>query len=151
MASPARQDHPGFRHGHRHGPDGRKTPTYISWDSMIARCCRESHPQFENYGGRGVQVDPRWRGEGGFEHFLEDMGERPEGMSLDRIDVNGHYTKDNCRWADVLTQRWNRRDMVEPAERREDRVPEPLFDSSGSEDTGARRRIGWDEEDEIPF
>lgn len=140
-------------HGHR-SVNGKKSPTYISWDSMIARCCRESHPYYEDYGGRGVQVDPRWRGQGGFERFLEDMGERPECMTLDRIDVNGHYTKDNCRWTTPLVQRWNRRDMAarqtEPSEYGPDDVVEPLFEGSGSEDT-MRRRRRVDDDEEIPF
>lgn len=111
-------------HGHTHrDPGGKQTfsPTYNSWRSMRDRVTRELHPRYPDYGGRGVQIDPRWRGKGGFENFLADMGERPEGCTLDRIDVNGHYTKDNCRWSTLVEQRWNRRDMLE---RVEDAPPE---------------------------
>jgi hypothetical protein len=69
---------------------------------MMRRCRDSDNP---NYGGRGVTVDPRWRS---FEKFLADMGERPEGTTLDRIDGNGNYELSNCRWADSLTQGGNR-------------------------------------------
>lgn len=138
------------RHGHRGGRDGERSPTYISWQSMIARCRRETHPFFEDYGGRGVAIDPRWLGEGGFECFLDDMGERPAGTSLDRIDVNGHYEPANCRWASNVLQRWNRRDFAIRSDHRDDKVPAPSFDS-GQAGRPRYRRIAWDQEDDIPF
>lgn len=97
-------------HGHRSG--NWKSPTYISFDAMRARCERPSHPKYHDYGGRGITVCDRWRGEGGFARFLQDMGERPAGMTLDRIDPDAGYALENCRWATLLTQRWNRRDML---------------------------------------
>ena len=97
------------KHGHRVG--GRRTPTYITWDSMIARCHRPSHPYWYCYGGRDIQVCRRWRGPNGFRNFLQDLGERPAGMTLDRIRVDGDYTPGNVRWATLKEQRWNRRDM----------------------------------------
>lgn len=116
------------RHGHRVG--GRKSPTYVSWEAMIARCTYPTHPRYEDYGGRGVQVDKRWTGPDGFAHFLEDLGARPVGKTLDRRDVNGHYTPSNCQWATLQWQRWNRRDMAErtppaPDEYRLDPLYEP--------------------------
>ena len=86
-----------------------RTPTWYSWDSMIARCTRESHPAFAAYGGRGIKVCNRWRES--FEDFLADMGERPEGMTLDRKDGNKGYEPENCRWATATTQSNNRGDF----------------------------------------
>lgn len=79
---------------------------------MIARCLHPARRDFRWYGGRGIQIDPVWlappRGTGGFERFLSDMGLRPEGTTLDRIDINGHYEASNCRWATVELQVSNR-------------------------------------------
>lgn len=74
---------------------------------MKVRCTRSEDKQFKNYGGRGISVCERWLL---FANFLTDMGERPKGTTLDRIDVNGNYEPGNCRWADIKTQRRNRRD-----------------------------------------
>lgn len=79
--------------------------TYNSWKSMLARC-REGHHQEETYFKRGIGVCERWKES--FFYFLEDMGERPEGMTLDREDNDKGYTSDNCRWADAKTQARNR-------------------------------------------
>lgn len=101
-------------HGHTRGANGKRTPTYNSWRAMIERCCYERHPFYADYGGRGIEVCERWRGPGGLARFLADMGERPAATTLDRIDVHGAYTPENCRWSDAKTQRWNRRDMAGP-------------------------------------
>lgn len=87
-----------------HGYSG--TPTYSSWQQMRDRCTNPNSTGYENYGGRGIIYDPRWEQ---FENFLEDMGERPEDTTLDKIDNNGNYCKENCRWADKTTQTFNRR------------------------------------------
>lgn len=91
---------------HGHNKVGGRSKTYISWDNMIGRCTRPSQLRYPHYGGRGITFDPRWRN---FQNFLEDMGERPEGKTLDRIDVDGNYCKENCRWATVKEQNNNTR------------------------------------------
>lgn len=74
---------------------------------MRQRCENPNTPKFAHYGGRGIKVCDRWQS---FENFAADMGERPKGTTLDRIDVNGNYESSNCRWATHLEQRHNRRD-----------------------------------------
>lgn len=85
------------------------TPTYTSWSAMKARCLRPGRENYKNYGGRGITVCDRWLGPNGFENFLADMGERPDGRTLDRIDGDGHYEPGNCRWATSSEQNRNRR------------------------------------------
>jgi hypothetical protein len=75
-----------------------------SWEAMMRRCYVESQPNYSNYGGSGIAVCDRWHK---FVNFLEDMGERPQAMTLDRINPYGHYEPANCRWADAVTQRAN--------------------------------------------
>ncbi len=82
-------------------------PSYRSWETMKARCNNPNDPCYADYGGRGIKVCPRW--ETSFENFLEDLGERHRGTTLDRIDVNGDYEPHNCRWGDVRTQARNKR------------------------------------------
>lgn len=90
---------------HGHTANGRMSPTYLSWVHMKNRCTNPSFNQYHRYGGRGITFDPRWST---FENFLADMGERPDGTSLDRLNNDCSYHKDNCRWATKEDQANNR-------------------------------------------
>lgn len=91
---------------HGHNCVGAQTPTHRSWESMLKRCRNPKNKNYPAYGGRGITVCERWLE---FAKFLEDMGERPSGLTLDRIDVNGNYEKLNCRWATRSEQQKNKR------------------------------------------
>lgn len=96
------------RHGHTSG--GKKTPEFNSWTCMKSRCFNPKFPFYEDYGGRGITVCERWMV---FENFFADMGPRPSlKHTLDRIDNNGHYEPDNCRWATKSEQNCNRKNAV---------------------------------------
>ena len=83
--------------------------SYKTWGGMIQRCTNPKNPAFDRYGGRGISMCKRWLL---FDNFLADMGERPEGLSLDRINVNGDYEKRNCRWANDTEQARNARSNI---------------------------------------
>ena len=90
-----------------------KHPLYRCWASMKNRCYNKKDAKNYNwYGGRGIKVCDRWIKENGFWNFVKDMGEKPKGYSLDRIDVDGDYCPDNCRWASPKEQCYNRRNNM---------------------------------------
>ena len=90
---------------HGHNRVAKRSITYTTWDKMMSRCYREKDPGYSYYGGRGIIVCERWHK---FENFLEDMGERPNKKhSIDRIDSNGNYEPENCRWATQKQQMQN--------------------------------------------
>lgn len=86
-------------HGARVGQ--HSTPAYRSWKAMKARCSNPNDLFYRRYGGRGIKVCERWHS---FENFLADMGERPSGTSIDRIDNDGNYEPSNCKWSTVAEQ-----------------------------------------------
>lgn len=131
------------KHGHSHSRPGKPpSRTYVTWQSMVARCRNVDNP---TYGGAGIRVCERWHS---FENFLADMGERPAGMTIERLLATGDYEPDNCRWASALEQSRNRKSsrhlslngealtVSEWAERL--RIPRPVLQD--------RIRLGWDAE-----
>jgi hypothetical protein len=87
------------KRGKNHGLS--KSPAYCSWQDMKTRCYNPRRDKYLRYGGRGIRVCDRWLH---FVNFLEDMGERPPGHTLDRIDNDGNYEPGNCRWATPTVQ-----------------------------------------------
>lgn len=88
----------------KHGRAG--TRIYQVWKQIFQRCENPNSDAYKNYGARGITVDPSWRD---FEIFIKDMGECPDGMSIERINNDGPYCKDNCKWATMKMQQNNSR------------------------------------------
>ena len=92
------------KHGHKSST--YTSPTYASWHDMKQRCNNPKNYKFKDYGGRGITYCKEWEQ---FVNFLNDMGEKPDDKTLDRIDVDGNYSKSNCRWATHEEQAQNTR------------------------------------------
>lgn len=113
--------------------DGKKNtrklrPGYQSWANMKTRCCNENNAAYPNYGGRGITYDPAWEE---FETFIADMGDPPgPHHSLDRINPDGNYEKENCRWVSKKVQTRNRRITVKVSYRGEERILAELADDA---------------------
>jgi hypothetical protein len=94
------------RHGHAGKGKNGMSSTYLSWQSMKARCTNKSRSDYKNYGGRGIRICKRWMT---FENFLTDMGDCPKGLTLDRIKNNQGYYPGNCKWSTQKEQARNKR------------------------------------------
>lgn len=126
-----------------------RTATYLVWKGIKRRCYNQHDRCFKHYGGRGIVMCPSWLNS--FENFLSDMGERPRGLTIDRIDNDGPYSPDNCRWIERWKQNRNQRSN------RKIKVGEVTkLLCEWAEDLGchlntilSRLRMGWSERDAV--
>lgn len=122
----------------------RRTPERQAWHNMLSRCYYARDKRFSYYGGRGIGVCDRWRTS--FSAFLADMGQRPSSdHSLDRIDSNGAYCPENCRWSTRIEQQRNRRDNIRITYNGETKTAPEWAETTGINDDAIRQRIarGW--------
>lgn len=131
----------------KHGHSGFRRPskTYTCWQSMLDRCENTRCQWFPNYGGRGITVCERWQK---FENFLADMGERPPGLTIDRVDNSAGYFPENCRWATKTEQNRNTRQNIVLTHNGETMVASAWAERLGCKPAALRFRIrrGWSTE-----
>ena len=122
--------------------------TYIVWHNLKARCSNPNEDSYHRYGGRGISYDPEWEK---FENFLADMGEKPAGLSLDRIDNNGNYCKANCRWVSMKVQSSNTSKSVRVLFAGKEYTLQELADMSGQTkgQLAQRLRNSWPLEEAV--
>ena len=107
MRNHNKKKNPNYRHGYSNNK--KWNPIYTAWNNMKARCDNPKAISYKYCGAKGITYDIRWHF---FKNFLEDMGKRPKGLTLDRIDGTGNYSKENCRWTDRKTQSLNRNTAI---------------------------------------
>lgn len=129
-----------LRHGYAR--TGHKSATYKIWVVMRTRCNNPNFPKYPRYGGRGIRVCERWDR---FENFLADMGERPAGMSIDRIDNDGDYCPENCKWSTNKEQSRNQRWTVRLTYNGETKTRQEWCEIHGIKLSTFRHRLsrGW--------
>lgn len=115
------------------------TPTYRCYQQMKQRCYNENHKRFKDWGGRGITVCDRWLES--FENFFEDMGEKPESCTLDRVDNEKGYSKENCKWSTPKEQAKNRRNAIRVNHDGESLTIEEYANAVGLTQSGARKRV----------
>ena len=91
---------------------GSYTRSYKAWHAMVRRCHNPNYKKYNDYGGRGIEVCERWRGDDGYANFVADMGEPPVGLTLEREDNNAGYSPTNCVWDTRGQQQRNRRSNI---------------------------------------
>ena len=129
------------KHGHATRGKGI-SPTYRTWQAMVTRCTNVSVKSYEDYGARGIAVYAGWLL---FENFLADMGEKPPGMSIERMDNNLGYSPDNCKWATKIEQARNTRanKFITYKEQRMTQAELALLIGHNQSTVSYRMRRGW--------
>jgi hypothetical protein len=136
---------------HGHLTCGSKPRTYVTWEAMKARCYNSNNVSYKYYGDRGIKVCDRWRNS--YSDFLSDMGERPAGMEIDRIDNDGDYESINCRWVTERVQAYNRSSskMIKLGDETKCMAEWCAILKLNPRTVGSRIRRGWSEEQSFGF